>query len=330
MGIAKTLKGLFGGSKTTDENAAVESRPITSIAAEATAQNNCMPETESKKEETALPKAEQSVAAESNDSIATTMLINKSVLLKNGEVDIDGVVRGRLSVGDKVWIIAPGLCVGAIIAAMENRGNISVKHIENGPAHITLKSDEIKGRVDHAVLTNIVPPSDANPPKSLENPFLTGLMWELPELANSQEYTNLLFFAVAHSSFLIPVTFSKAPVADENGKMSLPPDTQINFQLLSSEQGPAVGVYTDERALALAPKQSVEEGKTPNTWMMPFQDAIALNEQVKGLGIVVNAFGPQPALNLTNNHIQGIVGSEGYKHEFGDGKYQSPLQKSEE
>jgi len=334
MGFLKTVKSVFGDKQEDGNDKCNERVPDTKTDGKVDEEAlKDMAEGKAAKADNAAEagndvKANASKAetskAETEGHVATTMLINKSVMLGEGEIDLDGIVRGKFQTGEDVWIVAPGFVVGGKISGLETLKSISVHEIENAPAHVFVKSTGIKGRVDHAVLTNIPPQEKADVNVAVENPLLTGLMCEFAELNKSQEYVNLLFFAAVHSNYIIPVTFSKELKRGEDGKVTIPEGTQINFQVLKTDNGPVVGIYTDYRALSAALKTTDHEGRKPDTWVMRFQDAVGINQQVKGLGIAINPFGPQPPLNLSNDHIQSIITSDGYRQEFGD--KQSPLQ----
>lgn len=130
--------------------------------------------------------------------------------------------------------------------------------------------------------------------KTVSNPMLVGAI-ELMKAEDTPAHRNMFVGELAKASFLSPAIIEPAPVEDAEGKLTVAPNSKVQFPMLTSPDGVKFFMaFTDE---AEYQKWQEKNQKFP-FFSLTFDDyaAMILRRDQKGnicpaLGMVVNPFG---------------------------------------
>lgn len=129
--------------------------------------------------------------------------------------------------------------------------------------------------------------------KPVTNPMLVGSI-ELLKAEDTPDHRKLFMDEVMKAAFLIPAVVEPTPKPDAEGKVRIPPDSKIQFPMLSAPDGKRFFMaFTDWTELK---KWKDEEGQ--QTFAMSFKDYADMlfrkdangNDSPAG-GFVINPFG---------------------------------------
>lgn len=129
--------------------------------------------------------------------------------------------------------------------------------------------------------------------KTVSNPLLVGAM-ELLKAEDSPEHRNLFISEVVKAHFMAPAIITPAPEPNASGELRVAPGSQVQFPMLSTQDGKHFFMaFTDKMEYD---KWKDSEGK--NFFSITFDDLAAMmfrkDSQGKvspSLGFVINPFG---------------------------------------
>ena len=129
--------------------------------------------------------------------------------------------------------------------------------------------------------------------KSVSNPMLVGAM-ELLKAEDSPEHRNLFLSEMVKAHFLAPAIITPAPEPGASGELRIAPGSQVQFPMLSTQDGKHFFmVYTDKMEYS-----KWKESGEKHTFSVTFQDlaGMLLGKDSQGktspaVGFVINPFG---------------------------------------
>ena len=233
-----------------------------------------------------------------------TFMVEDCYQIEPGVIQISGNVHGTAVCGSDVYILYPGrVKLPAKITAIETGASAQAEEVKDEAAALTLQGIASASLIlRYAVTTNL---------DEKDNPYLSGLSEEFVSFREEQEYVNLLFYAVCHASYVVPVVYNETNKA---GGVLRSKRNDRRFTSLHHPQtkDPVFPVFTDQRSFFrwtgfLAKHEPVSE-------RMTFPEVL---QALKGgcKGIVINAFGPQDIL-FTESMIASLTASPAYQQEF--------------
>ena len=280
-----------------------------------------------------------------------TMVILKTLPLQDDEVEVNGNVHGKIEINDEVYICCPSGVMKAKVVHIEDNSQISAQHLEDKAARIVIKGIKNKQLVAPLmVVTNVPPMKIIKSPNDVENPFLKGLIRDVPFLNQDPNYMNIVSFMLCHNIYVAPVI-----VRDEEGKVltqeivneahGIKGGWTLDVKWLISDDAMMFPLFTDHRSYNTY-IEKMKESAGANTEIeanvmlpMSFQDALAMTQhiqtniaqetenkipeeykqKIQNAGMVINAY-DNPNLNLDKNFINNLITSEGYQQEFNQKK----------
>ena len=320
MALFKSISHLFGkGDQKTEEKSekVVESTSANNQDVQKTPVNEPVAANESAANTTGTQQNQE-------ERYPFTLLVGKVDRKDNGDIEVQGNVRGQVLRDEKVFVISPDHTVTATVKVIENHSGITTHVAQNEVAILTLSDVENPDAVlGMSVVTNIPVQQTPDPSKPLENPYLLGVLGEFEGCNQIPEYFNLLMYLVIHSTYIVPINLQGEKEDHGDGRITLKQGATVGFHWLDFQNKPVMPVFTDVRAFNMweeyLKSEVVNGAPEPNgeSFVMSFFDLMGILKDMPDAGITINTRGPQ-ALTLPSDLIKSIITSEGFKAEFGE------------
>lgn len=239
----------------------------------------------------------------------TLVVENVFTVDENESIAAVGNLHGKITQGDKFWIIHPkfpnGIEAEADTLVVDKE---TPETAENCRVAIKLTAVTNPGDIPkYAVISNIAPQTQPDPSKPIENPFLIGLTCEYNRLVKDNEFTYTFMVALLTSRYVTPADMELEEPDTETGRVMLK-GSKISFKLLrhpSDETQLVLPIFTDMAALRLWNNAfDNADGDKLKTVLMPFERCAEIG--TKNGGIVVNPFGPAPVF-IGNQNIENTI-----------------------
>lgn len=269
--------------------------------------------------ESDVPRTNLEDHAANNNRRFYYMVEDRFALKSGKEVVVVGKVHGTICVEDAIYILQPhGVTTVSIVKGMEKYVDKQPQRIESAADEtvsllLEMKKEDIE---PFSIITSIRPQLQIDVNKAVENPIVAGLLYEARDFGKNVDYFQWLIYAVAHGHYLLPTIMSEKPEPDSNGKVVLKEGTSIQFATLSDPhqaEGYLIPVFTDWTELNKW-KPAQENGNT-DTMIVRFPDAVALSQNPKCGGFVINPFS-ENQLWVDQEMIRHVTSMEGYQNEF--------------
>ncbi len=247
----------------------------------------------------------------------------------NGSI-ISGQLYGQIKKGDTVYVYQAGTpaeeCqVQAIEAKIEERTSIVEEAADTTVSLQLTLSDDFQLK-KYAVISNIQPQEKIDPKVSIENPALAGIINGMVAYAKDNGFHGTVAYWVSHGRFITPIKMDTEPEMNENGVATIKKDTKIGFYMLKSQiklagtpegkDSMVLPLFTDWDALRKWEGLG-KDGQRVHTQILTFQDVYAMLKRGNVYnGIAINPFNKVPC-TLPIPYLDTIVGTPGYKAEFG-------------